>query len=142
MANTVELTEQELKIQGLIGQYLANRREAFDTERASADHLDHDMLSAFVEGSINTRETDQIVGHLVKCSFCRHISAELIKLHLEFADAPIEATPAGVGTAKISEVLSGLFSKIFGTADGAVFAHQEEEEEEEQKEEPENEKDQ
>ncbi len=142
MANTVELTEQELKIQGLIGQYLANRREAFDTERASADHLDHDMLSAFVEGSINARETDLIVGHLVKCSFCRHISAELIKLHLEFADAPIEVAPAGIGTAKISEVLSGLFSKIFGTADGAVFAHQEEEEEEEQKEEPENEKDQ
>lgn len=139
MANTVELTEQELKIQGLIGQYLANRREAFDTERASADHLDHDMLSAFVEGSINARETDQIVGHLVKCFFCRHISAELIKLHLEFADAPMATPPAGIGTAKISEVLSGLFSKIFGTTDAAVFAHQEDEKDKE-KEDPEDEK--
>jgi hypothetical protein len=31
---------------------------------------------------------------------------------------------------KVSEVLSGLLSRIFGTTDGAVFAHEEKEEDE------------
>jgi hypothetical protein len=124
MANTVELNQQEQNIQGLIGQYLAIR----STDTVDSGHLDEDTLSAFVEGSLSERQGKEAVGHLVRCGYCRGISAELIRLELAFADA----SPAAIETAetpqKISEVLSGLFSKIFGTADGAVFAHSDDEE--------------
>jgi hypothetical protein len=45
-----------------------------------------------------------------------------------------ESVPSAEPT-KVSEVLSGLFSKIFGTTDGAVFAHNETEGSEEDKDE-------
>ena len=126
MANTVEMNQQELTIQGLIGQYLA----ASPRTSTKTDHLDQDTLTAFVEGSLNLQASENAVGHLVACSHCRHISAELIRLDLEFADsAPVEiGTTAAPST--ISEVLSGLFSKIFGTSDGAVFAHTEDDKKE------------
>jgi hypothetical protein len=125
MANTVEMNQQELTIQGLIGQYLA----ANPRITAKTDHLDQDTLTAFVEGLLNRQAGENAVRHLVACSHCRHVSAELIRLDLEFADsAPVEiGTTAAPST--ISEVLSGLFSKIFGTSDGAVFAHTEDDKE-------------
>ena len=126
MANTVEMNQQELTIQGLIGQYLAFRPE---TETPTA-HLDQDTLAAFVEGSLNRQAGENAVGHLVACSYCRHISAELIRLDLEFADTAPTEIIASSTPSTISEVLSGLFSKIFGTSDGAVFAHTEDEKKE------------
>ncbi len=123
MANTVEMNQQEKTIQGLIGQYLA----AGPRITAKTDHLDQDTLTAFVEGSLNRQAGESAVGHLVACSYCRHISAELIRLDMEFAETSPVAVTANETPGKISEVLSGLFSKIFGTADGAVFAHNEDE---------------
>ncbi|QYO65534.1 hypothetical protein [Leptolyngbya sp. 7M] len=126
MAGTVTLDQEQLKIQELIRQYLAAR----PTESAETAHLDHDTLSAFVEGVLSERESKPVVSHLVRCSFCRHISAELVRLNLAFEEVPL-AEPSNEPTpGKISEVLSGLFSRIFGTADGAVFAHTEEEKKE------------
>jgi hypothetical protein len=123
MANTVELNQQEQNIQGLIGQYLAIR----STDTVDSGHLDEDTLSAFVEGSLNERQGKAVVGHLVRCGYCRGISAELIRLELAFAEASPAAVESAESPQKISEVLSGLFSKIFGTADGAVFAHSDDE---------------
>lgn len=123
MANTVEMNQQEITIQGLIGQYLANRPAVSD----NAAHLDQDTLSAFVEGSLNERQATPVVGHLVKCDFCRHVSAELIRLDMEFAESAPATAAVDQAPGKISEVLSGLFSKIFGPVDGAVFAHNEDE---------------
>jgi hypothetical protein len=121
MANTVEMNQQEITIQGLIGQYLAKR----PTVSNNSDHLDQDTLSAFIEGSLNERQATPVVGHLVKCDFCRHVSAELIRLDMEFAENAPATASVDQAPGKISEVLSGLFSKIFGTVDGAVFAHSE-----------------
>ena len=123
MANTVEMNQQEITIQGLIGQYLANRPAVSD----NSAHLDQDTLSAFVEGSLNERQATPVVGHLVKCDFCRHVSAELIRLDMEFAESAPATASVDQAPGKISEVLSGLFSKIFGPVDGAVFAHNEDE---------------
>ena len=123
MENDIKLDPQELQIQGLIGRYLATRNTSSPAE---SGHVDEDSLSAFVEGTLNIRESDSIVSHLVDCGFCRHETAELIRLDLAFAEdetSPIADT--SVQPARISEVLSGLFSKIFGNSEGAVFAHEE-----------------
>lgn len=123
MANTVEMNQNEITIQGLIGQYLTNRPTVSDISA----HLDQDTLSAFVEGSLSERQATPVVGHLVKCDFCRHVTAELIRLDMEFAESAPAAASVDQAPGKISEVLSGLFSKIFGPVDGAVFAHNEDE---------------
>jgi len=127
MENDIKLDPQELQIQGLIGRYLATLNT---TSPVESGHVSEDSLSAFVEGTLNFRESNSIVSHLVDCGFCRHETAELIRLDLAFAEdetSPIADT--SVQPARISEVLSGLFSKIFGNTEGAVFAHEEKAEE-------------
>lgn len=129
MATTVELNKEQTSIQGLIGQYLAERPTDLHFAVNDTSHIDQDTLSAFTEGSLNERESTPVVGHLTRCSFCRQITADLVRLDLALADSPASKPRHSEAPSKISEVLSGLFSKIFGTADGAVFAHHEEDSE-------------
>jgi len=138
MANKETQYSHEMIIQGMLSRYLPKRNAGF--AHIKGPHLDEDALTAFTEGTVNEREAGPMITHLVDCSFCRHVTADLIRLNTAFADdtATVPAVPAGE-PAGISEVLSGLFSKIFGTTDGAVFAHNEDEaaeENEEKKEEP------
>jgi hypothetical protein len=125
MENTGNLQSQEIKIQGLIDRYL--KAKTANNGVSEAQHLDEDSLTAFVEGNLSERETQPIVSHLVNCSFCRHITTELVRLDLAFAIEEIPPAVQSEQPSKISEVLSGLMSRIFGTNDAAVFAHQEEE---------------
>ena len=129
MENEIKLNQQELQIQGVLDRYLTSSSKGIAAE---GSHIDDDSLSAFVEGTLNRRESDSIVSHLVGCGFCRHTTAELVRLDLAFAEdsAPVTiAAPAE--SSKISEVLSGILSRIFGTTDGAVFAHEEQEKKDE-----------
>ena len=125
MENTGKLQAQEIKIQGLIDRYLKAKTV---NNNAEGQHLDEDSLTAFVEGNLSKRESMPIVSHLVDCSFCRHITAELVRLDLAFAIEEIPLAAAQIEQpSKISEVLNGLLARIFGTNDAAVFAHQEDE---------------
>lgn len=121
---------QDIQIQGLLDRYLRRRDAESSSTAPKQQHLDEDSLTAFAEGSLSERELSPVVGHLVECSFCRHVTAELVKLDLAFAenskDLPQEKQPS-----KISEVLGNLLSRIFGTNDGAVFAHEEKKEDSE-----------
>ncbi len=125
MINTGPINAEELKIQGLIDRYLHFRSS---NNNFNHNHLDEDSLTAFVEGKLNERESPSIIKHLVECSFCLNVTGELAKLNAVFAE---DEMPISVQTAqptKVSEILSGLLSRIFGTNDGAVFAHEEKEE--------------
>ncbi len=127
MENEIKLNPQELQIQGILDRYLASNNKGIS---AGTSHIDDDSLSAFVEGTLNRRESDSIVSHLVDCGFCRHTTAELVRLDLAFAEeAPVQVV-AQAEPSKISEVLSGIFAKIFGTTDGTVFAHEEQDKKE------------
>jgi len=132
---------QDLQIQELLGRFLRVNSSINGLEASGKSHLDEDSLAAFVEGNLQRRESQPVIKHLVNCSFCRQITAELIKLDYAFAE--IEQTkPVSVNgnnePSKISEVLSGLLSRIFGGNDGAVFAHHESETEAEKPEKAEN----
>jgi hypothetical protein len=126
MANNQDIHNQDTAIQTLLGQFLTAGGSAAEAGSGQTAHLDQDTLAAFVEGNLNERASGPVVGHLVRCSFCRNITAELIRLDLAFAEyETAEESVAVSEPGPISEVLSRLFSRIFGTSDGAVFAHQE-----------------
>lgn len=125
------MTPQENIIQGLLDRYLRQRPSGSGPALALENHLDDDSLTAFVEGNLSDRQARPMVAHLVDCSFCRHVTTELVRLDLAFAES--EAVETRVETSepsRVSEVLSGILSRIFGSNDGAVFAHQENDSEE------------
>ncbi|MBX3290267.1 MAG: hypothetical protein KF855_13070 [Acidobacteria bacterium] len=123
------MSSHTAKIEKLVELYLTSKGSAV----SSRPHLDEDTLSAFVEGALGDREIQPVMSHLVDCSFCRNITVELFSLEAAFADTANEPSLAPAEPTRISEVLSSLFSKIFGTSDGAVFAHQEKPEGDEKK---------
>jgi len=124
MINKGQINSEELKIQGLLDRYVHFR---FANNSINGNHLDEDKLTAFVEGKLGERESPAIIKHLVDCSFCLHVTGELTKLNAVFAEDELIISTSETQPTKVSEVLSGLLSRIFGINDGAVFAHEEKE---------------
>lgn len=131
MENKNLTNPQDIQIQGLLDRFLRSQATSDDLA-LNKQHLDEDLLAAFTEGNLSEREAKPIVRHLVDCSFCRHVTAELVKLDLAFAEETIQPAVSENKPSRISEVLSNLLSNIFGTNDSAVFAHQEKEEDSEE----------
>ncbi len=133
MENKRQLQKQDIQIQGLLDNFLKLRSSVNYREISKENHLSEDSLTAFVEGSLNQRETTPIVSHLVDCSFCRHVTAELVKLDYAFAEMEEVRTVSSEvkEPSRISDVLNGLLARILGSNDGAVFAHEEKEEDSE-----------
>lgn len=122
------MDSQELQIQKLLHGFLKSDG-ADATGTSSQGHLDEEMLSAFIEGTLTEREGVPVIKHLVECSFCRHVSAKLIRLDLAFAEGRVFVPANDVHEpVRVSEVINGLFSKIFGSSEGTVFAHGEKDE--------------
>jgi hypothetical protein len=133
MENNKTMDPQIQRIQGLLGRYLDLHASGHDTTAPGAYHLDEDSLSAFAEGNLSEREAVPIISHLVDCSYCRNVTTELVRLEMAFAEpAPMQHFVEEESPARISEVLGRVLSRIFGTADGAVFAHHETDEEKEE----------
>jgi hypothetical protein len=129
MANTQQNDTQNARIQGLLARYLELRSKTAESG-VKNNHLDEDTLNAFTEGSMSEREALPVVNHLSDCGFCRHRTTELVRLDLEFADLD---EPLAIHEIKepvsVSSVLSGILSRIFGSSEAAVFAHEEKKEE-------------
>jgi len=131
MENRGQKDLQELKMQGLVDRYLKVRSASGAPAAEPGLHLDDDSLAAFAEGNLSEREARPIVSHIVDCSFCRHITAELVRLDFAFAeDEALNPLAENRAPSRVSEVLSGLLSRIFGTSGDAVFAHNEMDKEE------------
>lgn len=128
MENKGLINSEDIQIQGLLDRYL-RLRVSSNVLSSEEQHLDEDLVTAFVEGNLQEREAQPIVKHLVDCSFCRHVTAELVKLDFALADEEVmQVAVDDKKPSRVSEVLNGLLSRIFGTTDGAVFAHHEKEE--------------
>lgn len=139
MEDTKNMGGEEAKIQSLLEAFFRSRPTLKSSAAETSFHLDEDSLAAFAEGNLAERESAPMVDHLVRCGFCRHKTVELLRLSLEFegvAPEPAPLTTASEQPSKISEVLTGLLAKIFGSSpDQAVFAHEEKKDEDGEKEE-------
>ena len=113
-------------IRYMIHQRLQQRALADRMTQATA-HLDEDALSAFVEGRLSEAESKPFVSHLVACTYCRRITAHLIRLESELrvnervgeTDTPV--TPEEPG--RIRRLLENLASRVLPSEDEAVFAY-------------------
>lgn len=121
-----QLNQPEEKIQSALGNFLRAHKTTLDSS-AHKSHLDDDMLTAFVEGNLSEAEAKPVVSHLADCGYCLHVSAELIKLDLAFAEETRVIEAPATEPASVGSVLSGILEKIFGSSDSAVFAHEEKE---------------
>ena len=133
MANTQLNDTNNAKIQGILARYL-ELRSAEQARSEFSSHLDEDTLNAFTEGMISQREALPVVQHLGDCSFCRHRTVELVRLDMFFAeqDEPVTIRETANEPVSVSSVLSGILSRIFGSNDAAVFAHEEKKPEDDQ----------
>lgn len=123
MENIDPKDPQQIRIQGLLDRYLVSN---FSGGRISTEaHIDDDSLSAFVEGGLAEREAGPIVRHLADCSFCRHVTAELVRLDVAMSgeEEAVTIEPAVKSPTRISDILGGITARIFGGGDSAVFAH-------------------
>lgn len=138
MGNTQPNNTETVKIQGILARYLELRSRQTVQSQALA-HLDEDSLNAFAEGTLSEREAMPMVDHLTDCSFCRHKTVEMVRLELEFADmdAPVQVRETSE-PASVASVLNGILSRIFGSGESAVFAHEEPKKNDEEKKEEDN----
>lgn len=123
MNNKGQDNTRDTRFRELLGGYL--RVGASSSEFGESDHLDGDVIAAFVEGNLSQREAGPITTHLVDCSFCRHKTADLVRLDLQFAEESTETAAPVSEPTRVADVLSGILGRIFGSAEGAVFAHEE-----------------
>lgn len=128
------INSENIGIQQMLQNYLRVRATVPNDAGA---HLDEDSLTAFVEGNLTARENKMFMAHMSDCGFCLHKTAELAQLqaHFEGQEQQFEAAAEAQPT-KISEVLSGLFSRLFGSVETeqTVFAHEEKKDEEKKEE--------
>ena len=126
MENKGLINTEDIQIQGILDRYL--RLKTSSNNFSEKIHLDEDSVAAFVEGNLQESEAQPVVKHLVDCSYCRHVTSELVRLDFALADESTTQVVVENGkSSKVSEVLSRLLARMFGTTDGAVFAHQEKE---------------
>ena len=107
----------------MVHQHL-RRRALVALPMLAQSHLDEDALSAFVEGRLSEPESAPVVKHLVACSFCRNITAQLVRLDSEVGESMQSASPAQEEPGRIRRLLEDLASRVFTSSDDeAVFAY-------------------
>ena len=100
------------------------RRAQIAPPIAPDEHLDDDLLSAFTEGRLNENETAPVLKHLVACPFCRHITAELVRLDSEVVSTNDVIPEIQEDPGRIRRLLDELGSRVFASSDDeAVFAY-------------------
>ncbi|MEP6947565.1 MAG: hypothetical protein ABJA02_16720 [Acidobacteriota bacterium] len=124
MGNTENINALENRLQPLLEAYLQRLSRA-DLRLDPQAHLDEDALTAFTEGNLTRREADPMVAHLSDCSFCRHKTAELVRLDLDISGAEaVRQLQPDRAPSKVSEVMTGILDRLFGGGESAVFAHE------------------
>lgn len=118
------MNKEMTAMQEALGRFLKAR--AGIGPAAEGPHLNEDTIAAFTEGALSRRESENAVRHLVDCGFCRKVTADILRFEAEFSGsgdsvAALDREPPS----SIADVIGGLLGRIFGPADGAVFAHEE-----------------
>jgi hypothetical protein len=116
------------------------RRASLAPTSPVGGHLDEDALSAFVEGRLSETESAPFIKHLVSCTSCRHITAQLVRLDTELSGHETSVTASTEEPGRIRRLLADLAERVLpSTEDNAVFAYHAPADDFEKKDEAENE---
>jgi hypothetical protein len=100
------------------------RRASFAQKSGVGRHLDEDALSAFVEGRLSEIESAPLIKHLVSCTSCRQITAQLVRLDTELSGREVVEHAPSDEPGRIRRLLSDLASRVLpSTEEEAVFAY-------------------
>jgi hypothetical protein len=114
-----QFNQENQQIGQLLGAFLKGKK----SETPAAAHLDEDSISAFVDGALSNREAEPIMKHLVGCSPCRKITAQLARLAEELNEQPEAIPSAAPQTNRLQQFMQTLGLSSLGLGDEAVFAH-------------------
>jgi hypothetical protein len=107
----------------MIHQHLQHRALVAPPVLAAA-HLDEDSLAAFIEGRLSETESAPVVSHLVACTFCRRVTAQLVRLESEIGPGEISTPAASEEPGRIINRLKELVKRALPSSDEeAVFAY-------------------
>lgn len=91
-----------------------------------AGHPDEDTLCAFIEGHLEENAASEMVSHLIACSSCRRVTAEVTRfdatpdLDVEIVNEVEETEPG-----RFRQMLENLASRVFPASnEDVVFAYQ------------------
>lgn len=108
-------------IQFMIHQRLQTNAEV----EALAGHPDEDTLCAFIEGHLEENAASEMVSHLIACSSCRRITAQVTRFDAApdiDEDPVLESEESEPG--RFRQMLENLASKVFpSTGEDVVFAY-------------------
>ncbi len=113
----------------LVELYLKNQ-QINQFKNLNNSHLDEDALSAFVEGSLNKKESISIIKHLIDCSSCRKATSELVRLSETFKEISTkDKTVPSSNSSNLLEFWKNLTDKIISPVDQAALAYESKQEE-------------
>jgi len=111
------------RLRRIVHEHL-RRRASRASSSPAGRHLDEDALNAFLEGRLSEDEAAPVVKHLVSCSNCRHITAQLVRLEMEVEGLDVGATLPTEKPSHIRAFLSELAARVLPASDEeAVFAY-------------------
>lgn len=111
-------------IRSLIDQRLKSCPSAGTLTSAPGQHLDEDVLSAFVESRVSDNQSSAIVSHLTACASCRDASVRLLRLE-SFAPEEDDVTIPEQSPSRLRQWLEGLAAQVVpSSGEDAVFAYQ------------------
>lgn len=93
-----------------------------------AAHPDDDVVSAFVEGQLEDAESLSVIAHLVGCTSCLHLTAQLARVEPEMDEVAGASTP-DEAPGPLQRFFDRLAPSVSPSMDeDAVFAYEEKKE--------------
>ncbi len=91
-----------------------------------AGHPDDDTLCAFIEGRLEENAASEMVSHLIACSNCRRITAQVTRFDAApDLDADLVSEVEESEPGRFRQILENLASRVFpGATEDVVFAYQ------------------
>jgi len=107
----------------MIEQHL-RRRALVAPPVTVGNHMNEDALAAFVEGRLTQNESAPLVSHLVACAFCRHATAELVRLDAALSEIEGAQIPQTEESGRVRRLLNNLAARVLPSSEGdVVFAY-------------------
>lgn len=114
------LAVEQLAIARLIDLRLKSNPAFLTNADTPSSHPDTDTITSFVEGRLESGDAQSVTSHLVKCSSCRFLTAQLARTEL-----PADNDSAEEKSLSVDRLIERLRNSLVPSTEDAVFAYHE-----------------